>query len=134
MSSKDIERLDDFVALMNAGQYDVAKKYISPDIVLREPDAIPYGGVRHGLAGFDEFRRLFAKTWKRWSDGPFWYAEADGTVAKYNTITATSRATGHEYTTPLVELFRFEDGLIVEVIVFYQDILGFLAAINDEQD
>ncbi len=124
------ERLKHFVDLMNAGKYDDARQMVSPKWRVREPDVIPYGGVHEGLEGFDNFRKIFAATWKRWVDGPFTYTEGDDCVIKYNVITATSRVTGREYTTPLAELFRFEDGLLVEAIIFYQDIPGFLAAID----
>jgi hypothetical protein len=125
-------RLKTFVDLMNEGKFDEARAMVSEKVVVREPQAIPYGGDHEGLDGFDTFRSIFAKTWKRWVDGPFWYAEADNTVVKYNTITATSRATGRQYTTRLVELFTFEDGLIVEAVIFYQDVPEFLAAIRPD--
>lgn len=132
MITTDTQRLQTFVGLMNAGKFDEARDMVSEKVVVREPAAIPYGGDHDGLQGFDRFRSIFAATWKRWEDGPMWYAESAGTVAKYNTITATSRATGRTYTTRLVELFTFEEGLIVEAVVFYQDVPGFLDAIRPD--
>jgi ketosteroid isomerase-like protein len=124
------ERLRAFVGLMNSGQFDEGRKMISERIVIQEPAAIPYGGEFRGLAGFDEFRRIFGATWKSWSDGPMWYAENDGMVVKLNVITAVSRATGRTYVTPLAEFFTFEDGQITGIKIFYQDITGFLAAVE----
>jgi len=128
----DTDRLKSFVAMLNSGRYDEARQMISPEIVIHEPDGIPYGGTFVGLEGFDEFRRKFGRTWQSWSDGPIWYSENDGTVVKLNVITAGSRGTGRIYETWLAEFFTFCDGLIVEAKIFYQDVLGFLAAIGDE--
>jgi hypothetical protein len=128
--STDTERLQRFVELMNSGRYDDARGMLSDDVVIREPPAIPYGGEFKGLAGFDEFRRVFGGTWKSWTDGPIWYAENEGTVAKLNVITAVSRATGKTYSTLLAEFFTFADGKLVEVEVFYQDLPGFLEAVG----
>ena len=126
----DTERLQAFVSLMNSGRYDEARSMVSSEIVISEPASIPYGGEFHGLAGFDQFRRTFAATWKSWSDGPIWYAEHGGTVVKLNVITAVSRATGRSYTTPLAEFFTFSGGKLVKIQIFYQDISGFLAAVS----
>ncbi|GAA1002898.1 hypothetical protein Aple_001980 [Acrocarpospora pleiomorpha] len=126
----DTERLKTFVGLMNSGRFDTAREMVAEDVRIEEPDAIPYGGTFTGLAGFDEFRRIFAATWRRWSDGPMWYAENEGTVVKLNVITAVSRATGQEYTTPLAEFFTFTDGKISRITIFYQDVPGFLKAIG----
>jgi hypothetical protein len=128
----DTERLQTFVGLMSAGRYDEAREMVSEKLTIHEPAAIPYGGEFHGLAGFDEFRRIFGATWRSWSDGPIWYAEHAGTVVKLNVITAESRATRRSYVTPLAEFFTFEDGSLVDIKVFYQDIPGFLDAIGGE--
>lgn len=130
-TTTDTERLRRFVGLMNGGRFDEARAMVAEDVTINEPASIPYGGMFTGLAGFDEFRRVFARTWRRWTDGPIWYAEHDGTVVKLNTVTAVSRATGREYTTPLAEFFTFRDGKISGITIFYQDIPGFLAAITE---
>jgi hypothetical protein len=126
----DTQRLQTFVELMNSGCFDEARTMVSDRIVIHEPPLIPYGGEFRGLAGFDEFRRTFAATWKSWADDPIWYAEHDGTVVKLNVITAVSRATGRTYVTPLAEFFTFENGQIVDVKIFYQDTPAFLAAVE----
>lgn len=131
MTTTNTARLQDFVGLLNQGRFDEARKFVSPTIVMHEPAVIPYGGDFVGLEGFDLFRKRFAATWRKWEDGPIWYAEHNGTVVKHNVIRATSRATGRVYETPLAEFFTFADGKIVEVYIYYQDIPGFLAAIDE---
>jgi ketosteroid isomerase-like protein len=126
----NLGRLRDFVALLNSGDYEGATDYISPDITIHEPYALPYGGELRGLEGWGTFRSLFRQTWKNWSDGPIWYAEADGTVAKENIVTATSRLTGKICTTRLAEIFTFREGKIIESRIYYQDIASVLSAIT----
>jgi len=133
MHVTNTDRLKKFVDLMNKGRFDEAREMVAEHVVLHEPAAIPYGGEHKGLEGFDRFRDIFAATWKRWQDGPIWYAESDQTVVKYNTITAVSRATGRTYTTRLVELFTFENEKISDVVIFYQNVPEFLAAISPEE-
>lgn len=126
----DLERLRDFVALLTAGDFDAAADYISPDIAIHEPNALPYGGEMRGVKGWETFRSIFRQTWKHWSDGPIWYAEAAGTVVKENIVTATSRLTGKTCTTRLAEIFTFREGKIIESRIYYQDIPAVLSAIT----
>ena len=126
----DSDRLRTFVGLMNSGKYSDACEMLSENLTIHEPAVLPYGGELRGVAGFDEFRRLFRETWKSWSDGPIWYSENAGTVVKLNVIQAVSRQTGRSYSTPLAEFFTFENGKITDITVFYQDIPGFLSAIG----
>lgn len=128
----DLERLREFVALMSSGDVAEAEKYIATDIAIHEPYALPYGGELRGREGWDTFRKIFRQTWKRWVDGPIWYAEADGTVVKENIVTATSRLTGKTCTTRLAEIFTFRDGKIVESRIYYQDVAGVLSALTPE--
>lgn len=128
----DVDRLREFVALMSSGHVVEAKKYISADIAIHEPYALPYGGELRGHDGWETFRRIFRQTWMQWVDGPIWYAEADGTVVKENIVTATSRLTGKSCTTRLAEIFTFRDGKIVESRIYYQDVAGLLSAITPE--
>lgn len=130
--SSDLDRLREFVALLSQGDFREAEKFISPDITIHEPYALPYGGELHGLEGWATFRSIFRQTWKGWVDGPIWYAEANGTVVKENIITATSRRTNKTCTTRLAEFFTFRDGTIVESRIYYQDIPAVLSAITPD--
>lgn len=130
--SSDLERLREFVALLSSGEFVEAEKFISDEITIHEPYALPYGGELHGRDGWASFRSIFRQTWKHWVDGPIWYAEAAGTVVKENVITATSRLTGKTCTTRLAEFFTFRDGRIVESRIYYQDIPAVLSAITPD--
>jgi len=130
--STDLERLREFVALLTRGDFGGAEKFISPDITIHEPYALPYGGELRGREGWETFRSIFRQTWKQWVDGPIWYAEANGTVVKENIVTATSRRTNKTCTTRLAEIFTFREGKIVESRIYYQDLPAVLSAITPE--
>ena len=126
-----IALLKTFIDLMNSGRYEEAREMVSDEVTISEPPGIPYGGRFEGMTGFDEFRRIFGTTWKSWSEGPIWFAEAEGTAVKLSLATAVRRGTGETYTTPLAEFFTFRDGKLVDVKIFYQDIPAFLAVTED---
>lgn len=131
-TTTDLERLRDFVAMCSRGDFDGAKGYLSESVTIHEPYVLPYGGDLEGHEGWESFRANFGKTWRRWVDGPMWFAAAEGTVIKENVITATSRRTGKTCTTRLAELFSFVDGKVVDIRIYYQDIPAVLAAITPD--
>lgn len=130
----DLERLREFVTLLSNGNFAEAEQYISDEMTIHEPYALPYGGELHGHEGWATFRSIFRETWKHWVDGPIWYAEAAGTVVKENIVTATSRRTGKTCMTRLAEFFTFRDGMIVESRIYYQDIPAVLSAITPDPE
>ncbi|WP_086691610.1 nuclear transport factor 2 family protein [Streptomyces recifensis] len=91
---------------------------LAPDVIVDEPNRLPYGGVHRGREAFAE-AVLGGMT-----------AHADMTITGVDvfegpagivgrlTGTLRARSSGEEYQLTLVELLRVEDGLVQEIDVY----------------
>lgn len=107
-------------ARFRAGDLDGAKALLSPDLVIVQPASLPHGGEHHGRDAMATMGARFAEHWERTIGEADLRDWGDGAV-QVTTQTWTSTATGRSATVDVVELFRVEDGLIVEIRVFQQD-------------
>ncbi|WP_280236270.1 nuclear transport factor 2 family protein [Nocardia cyriacigeorgica] len=95
--------------------------YFSPDVVLYQADALPYGGIWRGHLGLERFFTAMSAVWEVFDllDQHFL---ATGTTAVVHThIHARARATGHELDFPILQTLRIEDSRIAEIRPFYWD-------------
>lgn len=95
---------------------------LHPDLVVIEPEALPYGGVHRGVDTF--FSTLLPAIVGDFTlevEGPKIF---DGGTSAACRMTAvyTSRRTGSIIRMPYVEVYRVVDGLIAEADVFPQDV------------
>ena len=96
---------------------DVIPKLTSPDIVITQDDALPWGGRYEGHDGLGEFALalLGAIDSKVTVHEIF---EAGDRVVQYGRTAGTVRATGEPFDIPECHLWRVEDGKAVEAQYF----------------
>ena len=108
--------LDSFIAGDMAG----AVSTIHADCVVHESQALPYPGDWHGPDGFTTLvttmTGLFDVTFERYEV----IDNGDG-VSMRAFATFTSRTTGRSLDTSIVEIYRFQDGQIVNADIYYKD-------------
>jgi len=110
-----------YFELASSGQVDEALALYHPDVVLHEPDCLPFGGEHVGIDGL---RGLIGQV-----TGPFEltvrgvdYSAGEGAVIARMDTVFTSRKSGREVEMPVVEFYEFaDDGLISRVDIFYKD-------------
>ena len=108
--------LDSFIAGDMAG----AVSTIHADCVVHESQALPYPGDWHGPDGFTTLvgtmTGLFDVTFERYEV----IDNGDG-VSMRAFARFTSRSTGRSLDTSIVEIYRFQDGQIVDADIYYKD-------------
>ncbi|HEY1968988.1 MAG TPA: nuclear transport factor 2 family protein [Pseudonocardia sp.] len=108
--------LDSFIA----GDLAAALSTIHPDCVVHESPALPYPGDWHGPDGFNQLVStmvsLFELTFDRYE-----VIDNGDTVSMRAYATFTSRTSGRSVDTSIVEIYRFQDGQIVDADIYYKD-------------
>jgi ketosteroid isomerase-like protein len=98
--------------------------------VLREAPSLPYGGEYRGVAAMQRLAQRMRATWGRpGADGksdPTLHREVEYTVdgdmvCAHMMFSGTGEKTGKSFSFPVVEVFRFRAGVIVDITVFYFD-------------
>jgi ketosteroid isomerase-like protein len=112
--------------LAGQGRWDEAEQLLSEDLVIHEPESLPYGGEWRGR---DALRRLYAEVMTYWADPSVELrtivGDEEWAVALLD-FTMTSRTTGQRFTMPVAEASGAVGGKIVEMRIHYFDTAGLL--------
>jgi uncharacterized protein len=120
MTGKNAATLRSFIGLLSGGDADRAFKLLHPDVVVYEADALPYSGTYHGVEGFGQMMEQLFGTFDLQINKYEVLDAGDSVIARME-ISLTARSSGRSIDMPIVELYRFTDGLISEVDIFYKD-------------
>ncbi|WP_190111142.1 nuclear transport factor 2 family protein [Streptomyces cinnamoneus] len=101
--------------------FDLLAPYFSPDVVLHQADALPYGGTWRGHAGMEQFFLAMSAAWESFDMEEQEFLATGETAVVLTRVRARARATGRELAFPILQTIRVEDGRIVEVHPFYWD-------------
>lgn len=115
-----VGRFIDAVSTMDA---EAIAAVLHPDIVVTEPDSLPFGGVYEGAEVF--FKTLLPQIAGAFSLGveePQILDGGDTIAACWMTAVYTSHRTGSVIRMPYVEVYEVLDGLIAKADVFPQDV------------
>ena len=106
MREKDIEAV---LALMH------------PELLVIEPESLPYGGTWNGREGFAELLEKLMGFGELGIESYKIHETEDGLVMEFE-ISFTSHKDGEVFRTTAVEVDRLEDGLVKEIDIFYKDV------------
>ncbi|WJV51374.1 nuclear transport factor 2 family protein [Streptomyces flavofungini] len=101
--------------------FDLLAPCFSPDVVLRQADWLPYGGVWRGHAGMERFFVAMSRVWAAFDMVEQEFLATGATAVVRTRVHAVARATGRELTFPVLQTIKVADGLITEVDPFYWD-------------
>jgi uncharacterized protein len=88
---------------------------LHPEIVLYQPESLPYGGVWRGREAFGEWLDVFVRTWTNITPtDPVFYACGNDMLISTVTMRASARSTGAEIVMPICQVIRFSDDLPIE--------------------
>lgn len=85
------------------------------DIVLYQPESLPYGGVWRGREAFGEWLDAFVETWTNVTPtDPVFHVCGNDMLISTVTMRASARSTGMEIVMPMCQVIRFSENLPIE--------------------
>ena len=113
-----------FVGAIMAGDWDTAEQLADPDFELREPAALPYGGIYKGIEGFKQCLAAIQGTHKTTGLdilSSYFAAEPDRMITEMD-WRGIPHATGQEVSSKVLEKYEFRDGKVLAIILFWFNI------------
>jgi uncharacterized protein len=122
----------DYLAAGGPGtaDFDVLAPFFSPDVVLHQARALPYGGVWRGHRGLDRFFVAMSRTWSEFEMVEQKYLCTTDTAVVLTRVNARARSTGRNVSFPILQTLRVVDGRIAEVRPFYWDTAAIVAVLD----
>lgn len=118
---KNSEVLDSMGQALQVGDFEGMRNFLHPEMYVTEADSLPFAGVHNGPDGFVA---LITKVFSYWEDARLeskYRVEEGDRIVVFSELTAKGRRTGESFTMMLSEMFRFQDGKIIEILPFYFD-------------
>lgn len=117
-----------FVTAVFANDWDTMATLVHPDFELREPAALPYGGIWKGLDGFKKCWELIPQashvTEHLDTLANYFTAAADSIVVELE-FRGSKRSTGEKFASKVMEQFDFRDGKISAITLYWFNIPKF---------
>ncbi|MFI9310945.1 nuclear transport factor 2 family protein [Streptomyces triculaminicus] len=101
--------------------FDLLAPFFTPDVVLHQTGALPYGGVWCGHAGIEQFFLAMSRTWESFDMMEQEFLATGETAVVLTQVRARARSSGRELTFPILQTITFKDRRIAEVRPFYWD-------------
>jgi hypothetical protein len=110
-----------------------------PEIVIRDAESLPYGGVYHGLEGAKQHIEGAAQTWnhlqsaaERKMDAVF-LDSRDQVIVLWR-LRGLATNNGRKLDLPVVSVYKMRNGKIVESQMFYSDTVSILQFLEENKD
>lgn len=122
----------DYLAAGGPGKasFDILAPFFSPDVVLHQARALPYGGVWRGHRGLDRFFSTMSDTWSEFEMVDQQFLSTTETAVVLTRVNARTRSTGRDLSFPILQTLRVADGRIAEVHPFYWDTAAIVAVLD----
>ncbi len=120
MSQSNKEKVQAMFDAMAAGDFELMKTYLHPDVFVIEADCLPYSGVHRGPDGYIQLVHKVVNTWDDLQLSVNAMAEVDDMVMVVSEFAGKNKA-GVAFNMPMTELFYFTDGKVSEVRPYYFD-------------
>jgi ketosteroid isomerase-like protein len=114
------ETLERFLAAVQAGDFEAVAGYFSPRVVVHEPADLVVGGEHTGFDGWAAMMTKFGQTYDL-KVSSYEIVEAGDRALLMMAPTFIARGTGRYSVVPVIEVYQFADGLIVDVDVYYKE-------------
>jgi ketosteroid isomerase-like protein len=113
-----------FVEALFANDWEAMAPFVHPDFELREPDALPYGGVYKGLDGFKKCWELIPQTGHKteYLNTLRCYFTEDPDSIMVELETRGTNHSGKKFASKVMEQFEFREGKILAISLFWFNI------------
>ena len=112
-----------YMAAGGPGRADFAgmAPFFAPDVVLRQAEALPYGGTWRGHEGVEACVRAMTETWETFAFVRQEFLGTGPTAVVLTDVHARSRATGRALDFPILQTATVEHGRITDIRPYYWD-------------
>lgn len=121
VAERNRQTLMEAIDRLAAGDLDGFWSIFDPEVVFHEAACLPYGGAHVGLEATKQAFGRMGQAYSRMRAELETVAAARDVAMLYQTITFRVRDTGKTGSLPVVEMFRFREGKVVEWRAFYFD-------------
>jgi uncharacterized protein len=104
---------------------------LHPDIILYQPDTLPYGGIWRGREAFGQWLDIFVRTWADiMPTDPAFHICGSATLISTVMMRATAASSGRSIAMPMCQIIRFSGEMPVEWRNFAWDTAQMMAALD----
>ncbi|MGW2525221.1 nuclear transport factor 2 family protein [Streptomyces sp. NPDC001617] len=123
MSAQQVEVVKGLFAAAARGDIEGIKNCLHPEFTIDQAIGTPYAGTYRGLEGFLEMFGILTSHFDLKSHDQVFHDTGNAEIGVIVTfdVEFTSRTTGQRATSGNVELYRFADGRIRHIDVYYKD-------------
>lgn len=117
-----------FVEALFANDWDTMAPLVHADFELREPAALPYGGIYKGFDGLKRCWELIPQSSHKLeylNTLATYFTESPDSIFVELDFKGTKKTTGEPFGSKVMEQFEFRDGLISAIVLFWFDIPTF---------
>ena len=117
-----------FVDALFSNDWATMAPLVHPDFELREPDALPYGGIYKGIDGFKKCWELIPKAshvTEHLDTLHTYFTEDPDRIVVELDFRGSRRGTGEKFASKVMEQFEFRDGKIAAIILYWFNIPAF---------
>lgn len=130
MSQQDVVIVRGALEALGRGDMDGFLAAYDPAVEARVPPSLPWGGVHRGHHGIRQLIAGIAQAFEPGVEiGLEDILDAGPVVVPVVRLRGRGRASGCEVDMRVVELFRLQAGLVVDIDVFYKDTAALLEAL-----
>ena len=118
------ELKEQFVGAIMAGDWESARQLADLEFELREPAALPYGGIYKGIEGFQKCLAAIQqahKTTRLDILDSYFTSNPDRMITEME-WSGIPHATGREHTSKVLEQYEFRDGKVLAITLFWFNI------------
>ncbi len=108
-----------------SGDREAVLGMFHPEIEINEAASLPWGGVHRGLDGFNKLHEIMDPLWTE-QVIDLEVFEAGDVVVLHERLEITGNATGQSMELQVVDLFRFREGKVSSIDVYYKDVKAVL--------
>jgi ketosteroid isomerase-like protein len=121
----NLECKQKFVEALFVNDWEAMARYVTPDVELREPDALPFGGIHKGLDGFKKCWEMIPKishvTERIETHHTYLTANPDHLFVELD-FSGKRLDNGETISGIVMEKFEFRDGKISAIVLYWFNI------------
>jgi ketosteroid isomerase-like protein len=117
-----------FVDALFKNEWDTMATLVTPDLELREPAALPYGGTWKGLEGFKKCWELIPQAShavEHLTTLRTYFTEDPDSIFVELDFAGRKKSTGEKFASKVMEQFEFRDGKISAIVLYWFNIPAF---------